>query len=114
MRYLDCYKHVHIKEKLDTLGPKWWATNAGEHWMRCLKHFQDYEAPFKQLSELMKFDDMQPRVLEGLTIDNIQDEYYERISIAARHPRCCFDDIPVISLKPFHYAFDSLFIFSPA
>lgn len=53
-------------------------------------------------------ENMQPRFPDGITLEDVEEEYFQRVAIAARDPRCYLDGDSIVSLEPFEYAISLL------
>ncbi|OBT83310.1 hypothetical protein VE02_07961 [Pseudogymnoascus sp. 03VT05] len=105
--YRDCEKLAHINKKIPAKDPTLWETNAGEHWRHYLQSHTEYRSAFEPLSRLMA-QNMQPRFPDGITLEDVEEEYFQRVAIAARDPRCYVDGDSIVSLEPFEYAISLL------
>ncbi|OBT51146.1 hypothetical protein VE04_09451 [Pseudogymnoascus sp. 24MN13] len=105
--YRDCEKHAHINKKITAEDPTLWETNAGDHWRHYLETHTEYRSAFEPLGRLMR-QNIQPRVPDGVTLEDVEEEYFQRVAIAARDPRCYKDGDSIVSLEPFEYAISLL------
>ncbi|OBT64256.1 hypothetical protein VE03_06761 [Pseudogymnoascus sp. 23342-1-I1] len=108
MGYRDCERLSHINKKLNAMDPTLGETNAGMHWKQYFQTRIDYRLAFGSLGELVMSKDLQPRFSNGITLEDAEEEYFQRIAIAAREPRYGIDGNPVVSLKPFESAINIL------
>ena len=109
MRYLYCDNLGDINEKLSAKDPLWKQTNAGEHWIYYLKTHKSYESAFKGLGTIIQMGKISRSYDFGeVTNDDVEDEYCQRVAIAVRNPRYYLGDSPIVSMKPFEFAFGHL------
>lgn len=104
MGYRDCERLAHIDKKLNARDPTLGETDAGMHWKHYLQTRMDYKAAFERLGRLVMSKNIQPRFPNGITLEDVEEEYFQRVATAAREPRYGLDGDPIVSLKPFEFA----------
>lgn len=104
MGYRDCKRLAHIDKTLYAIDPTLGETDAGMHWKYYLRTRMDYKIAFQGLGRLVMSNNTQPRFPNGITLEDAEEEYFQRVAIAAREPRYCQGGDPVVSLKPFEFA----------
>ncbi|KAL5346526.1 hypothetical protein ACLOAV_008797 [Pseudogymnoascus australis] len=108
MGYRDCERLAHIEKELNAGDPTLAETDAGMHWNNYLRGRMDYKLAFETLGQLVMSKDLQPRFPNGITLEDVEEEYFQRVTIAAREPRYGLDGNPIVSLKPFEFAINIL------
>ncbi|KFX98973.1 hypothetical protein V490_02022 [Pseudogymnoascus sp. VKM F-3557] len=104
MSYLDCENLAYIDKRLKAMDPTLKETDAGMHWNDYLETRMDYSDAFYRIETLVTSKKLEPRFEDGITLEDAEEEYFQRVAIAAREPRHCPDGTPIVSLKPFEYA----------
>ena len=99
LSYIDCLKLENISDKMDQQDKGWRDTNAGEHW---LSYFDSQKSSFAKFDSLAlrisKFDFM---IENGITREQLLQEYYTRATIVVGHPFAFDGPHPSVSLAPF-------------
>ncbi|KFZ10287.1 hypothetical protein V502_08227 [Pseudogymnoascus sp. VKM F-4520 (FW-2644)] len=104
MGYRDCERLAHIDKELNARDPTLGETDAGRHWKHYLQTRMDYKVAFETLGCIVMSKNIQPRFPDGIMLGDFEEEYFQRVAIAAREPRYGLDGDPIISLKPFQFA----------
>lgn len=107
MAYRDCEKLQQIDKKINARDPTLGKNDAGKHRKYYVQARIDYKNAFEQLGYLMRTR-VELRFPNGIKLEDVEEEYFQRIAIAARELRYCLRGDTIVSLKPFEYAIDQL------
>ncbi|KFY18382.1 hypothetical protein V493_08672 [Pseudogymnoascus sp. VKM F-4281 (FW-2241)] len=108
MGYIDCERLARIDKYLNAGDPELGEKDDGSHWKHYLQTRMNFKVAFERLGQLVISKNIQPRFPNGITLEDVEEEYLQRVAIAARAPRHGLHGNPIVSLKPFEFAINLL------